>query len=191
MRVLDSIIIVRLVDNPSEDPIEVWTYEPGPLDIPQEDTFAELHRVATLNDTLEYPISNVISIKESSTNWGASGTFGEYVISVASGLTGGLGVVALVAATKSVFERVRNRAGSPPEQWELNVEQAEHILKEHIERSYGISRDNLTPIESAVSPNSGQYEFTFSAPDGMGYGGVVSPVGGMPGCTKVWRKHPQ
>ncbi|MEU0184180.1 hypothetical protein ABZ312_23760 [Streptomyces sp. NPDC006207] len=188
MRVSECLISVRVVDQLIHYPSEVWSYELGEVDATGDDIAEYLHSIATLDGHKEYPTSNVVSIQESRTNWGASGSFAEYAITLASDITGGAGAVAFAAAVRTAFERIKTRSRPDAPSAEITAEEAQEILRRHIVRNYDIDNESLQEISSASSPISGTFEFSFLAPDGTEYGGIVSPVDGLPGCTKVWRK---
>ncbi|MFK0253477.1 hypothetical protein [Streptomyces sp. NPDC090445] len=189
MHVQESRISVRLVEYPIYYPETAWTLEVGELEITSGEILAELGEVATLHGQLKYPASHELKSRESQTSWGASGSFGEYLLDLSVNAGGGLGAIAFSAAIKITFDRIRARATyTPPPRDPMTPDEARRLLASHISIHYGVSASQLIEKEHKHSPVEQIHEFSFTSPDGAEYGGIVGSPEDPLECTRVWRK---
>ncbi|MCZ1001470.1 hypothetical protein O1M63_30900 [Streptomyces mirabilis] len=145
----------------------------------------ELRSIAFLGGELEIPESHILSGREGQTNWGASGSFAEYLIDVSADVLSGAGAAGIGVLVHGVFSRIRARPDSPREP--LSIHDARELLKSHISLHYGIPCEGLIEKQSSSSLTDGVKEFGFVAPDGTEFGGSVGGEDPLR-CTKVWRK---
>jgi hypothetical protein len=169
-------------------PHEVWTLELDEVSLTGDDIMRELGRIPTCDDTLEYPHPNSARKAETSTNWGASGSFGEYVLDVSVNLMGGLGAVGVAALVQTIFSRIAKSSNLVLEP--LSRNEAGQLLKSHLALHYGVSVEELTEQQSAMALDEGVVSFRFVTSDGTLYGGSVGALGESRCCTRVWRERP-
>lgn len=177
---------MQLVQHPVYYPSEVWTLEAGELDGSVDEIIEDLRKITTLDGALAVPAMNTITAREGQTNWGASGSLGEYILQVSSNLGGGVGSVAAVAAIKAALQRIKQRSRDDSLIGELTADQARSLVKSHIYLHYRVLADDLTEKYSSISMEA--MEFSFTDPSGVEYGGATGAIMGVPRCTRVWRK---
>ncbi|WP_159031839.1 hypothetical protein [Streptomyces lydicus] len=187
MHAWESRIVARFTEHLIYYPKEVWTLELDDNSMGGDAILDELRTIAFLDGALEIPASHVLRSSESQTNWGASGSFAEYLIEVSVNLAGGAGAAGLGVVVKSVFDRIQKR--SSQERDPLTTEQARSLVKAHIALHYGIQTDSLVEKKSMHSLSDGVKEFTFASQDGVEFGGAIG--GSDPArCTRVWSSNP-
>ncbi|MGW0668335.1 hypothetical protein [Streptomyces sp. NPDC002746] len=186
MHVWESRVVVRLADHLIYYPNEAWTLELDHQSLSGDDILNELQRIPTLDGELGIPHSNSIRGSQSQTNWGASGSFGEYVIDISVNIAGGIGAAGFAALVQTVFGRIAKHSPSP--QQPLTPEEARNLLKSHLALHYGVPIEQLTETESTYSLDLSVTELSFLSTDGTEYGGSVGDAGETRRCTRVWRR---
>jgi hypothetical protein len=188
MYVEEARVSVEMVKHLIYYPTEAWTLHLGEIHVNTDDIAKELQSIATLHGQEEYPVANSVRIRQSQTDWGASGSFGEYMIELSNNLGGGIGSVAAIAAIKAAMQKIKSWSSDPSDPESLTTSQACNLLKSHITLHYDVNHEELTETFSSASPGSGIQEFSFVAPNGTEYGGTVGELDGLPRCTRVWSK---
>ncbi|MFJ2820714.1 hypothetical protein ACIO7M_06315 [Streptomyces toxytricini] len=170
-------------------PEAVWTLEVGELDMTGQEIVAELRNITTLHGAREFPAENSISARESSLDWGASSSFGEYILELSISAVGGVGAVALGSALRTAFEKIRSHGHAPTTpRGPVDADEARRLLYSHIALHYGLKETQLTEISHTHSPADGVHEFSFTTDDGFEYGGVIGSPNEPLECTRVWKK---
>lgn len=188
MRVGESRICVRDVQHPAYFPDVAWTLELGELDAAGEEIVQELRRITTGYGQLAIPVPHQVTSRESQTEWGASGSFGQYMLELSVNYGGGLGAVATVAAIKSALKSIRLRSSHPNEPEPLSSADARTLIRRHLSMHFEVPTDQLTESYCESSSNGQVHTFSFVAADGVEYGGTVGGPDEPDQCTKVWRK---
>ncbi|MFF7300277.1 hypothetical protein [Streptomyces sp. NPDC008265] len=165
-----------------------WTLEVGELDAAGEYIVQELKRVTTLDGKLAVPVSHQVTARESQTEWGASGSFGQYMLELSVNYLGGLGAVGTVEAIKVAFKAIRLRSTNSPERDLLSPEDARALIRRHISLHFEMPADQLTESYCESSSGGRMHTFSFVAADGVEYGGTIGGPDEPDQCTKVWRK---
>ncbi|WP_371593202.1 hypothetical protein [Streptomyces virginiae] len=165
-----------------------WTLEVGELDAAGEDVVRELKRITTLDGQLPIPVSHQVTARESQTEWGASGSFGQYMLELSVNYGGGLGAVATVEMIKVAFKAIRLRSSHPVEQEPLSADGARALIRRHLSLHFEVPVEQLTESYCESSTNGQIHTFSFTAADGVEYGGTVGGPDEPDQCTKVWRK---
>ncbi|GEJ99330.1 hypothetical protein [Streptomyces sp. 1-11] len=185
MRAQESRISVALVSDLCHYPHEVWDLGLDQLDMFTEEVLEELHTIAWAEGN-EYPNHSTMSAKTGQHNWGASGSFSEIIMEVSSNAGGGVGAVALTAAIKSVYEKLRSRAYGDVWRSLPSADQAVEIAKSALRRHYDVADARLTVIRSEMDAEAQRHYIEFSHEDGRKFGATVGAIKGMPSCTRVW-----
>lgn len=185
MRAQESRISVALVDDMFHYPHEVWDLALDHLDMFTEEVLDDLDAIPWAEGN-EYPNNSTVLAKTGKHSWGAAGSFSEIIMQVSSNAAGGVGAVAVTAAIKSVYEKLKSRAdgdvwGSMP-----STEQAVEIARSRIHQHYDVAVERLTVLHSSVDVESQRYELAFRHEDGRKFGATVGALSGMPSCTRVW-----
>ncbi|MFJ1815972.1 hypothetical protein [Streptomyces sp. NPDC088139] len=185
MKAQESRISVALVSDLCHYPHEVWDLGLDQLDMFTEEVFEELHTIAWAEGN-EYPNHSSMSAKTGQHNWGASGSFSEIIMEVGSSAGGGVGAVALTAAIKSAYEKLRSRAYGDAWRSMPSTDQAVEIAKSSLHRHYDVAVARLTVIRSDMDAEAQRYEIEFSHEDGRKFGATLGAIKGLPSCTRVW-----
>ncbi|MFD9518034.1 hypothetical protein [Streptomyces sp. NPDC059979] len=165
-----------------------WTLELGELDAVGEEIVQELKRITTLDGKLPFPVSHQVTARESQTEWGASGSFGQYMLELSVNYGGGLGAVGTVEVIKAAFKAIRLRSSHPAEQDPLSSDDARALIRRHLSLHFEVPAEQLTESYCESSSNGQVHTFSFVAADGVEYGGTVGGPDEPDQCTKVWRK---
>ncbi|MET9460523.1 hypothetical protein ABZY05_36480 [Streptomyces canus] len=180
----ESRITVQIVPHPTAYPEEVWEVDLEHVDMSTEEILEELSRIAWAEGG-KYPANFVLSGRHGHHSWGASGSFAEFVIQMSSGMGGGLGVLAVQAAIKGAFEKIRKRATR--DSWEnlASEEEARNLARMKIHAHYDIPLEDLALTGSQADASTATYAFSFT---GLGkkFGAQVTTLEGITCCTKVW-----
>ncbi|MEU2869144.1 hypothetical protein ABZ769_08050 [Streptomyces olivoreticuli] len=150
-----------------------------------EEVIEELDTIAWAEGN-RYPTHRTISAKTSKHSWGASGSFSEVIMQVSSNAGGGVAAVAVTAAIKHVYEKLRKRAHGDSWRSMPSTDQAVNLAKSRLHRHYNVARDKLTVIRSDVDIEAQRYDLEFSHEDGRKFGATVGAITKMPSCTRVW-----
>lgn len=185
MKPQESHISVALVEDLAFYPQEVWDLGLTQLDMLTEEIVAEFDAITWAGGS-EYPDHSAISAKLGRLEWGASGSFGEFALDVATGSAGGVGAVATVAAIKAMFEKLKGR--SQRESWDdvPTEDRAILLTKSRIHRHYGVAEDKLTVVRSDVDTLASRYDLEFLHEDGRKFGATVGAIAGIATCTRIW-----
>ncbi len=165
----------------------VFTMEMGDNSFGGEEILEELRNIAFLDGQLEFPEMHVVSGREGQTNWGASGSFGEYIIEISANILSTAGAAGVAFVTHKALSKIKSRNDLPVAR--LSLDEARNLLKTHITLHYQVPGEELTEVESTNSLTNGVFDFTFVTPDATEYGGQVGGEEPLQ-CTKVWRKSP-
>ncbi|MGW0833408.1 hypothetical protein [Streptomyces prunicolor] len=187
MYVQESRIIVRIAEHPTNYPTMVFTMEMGENSLGGDAILEELRNIAFLDGQLEFPEMHVVSGREGQTNWGASGSFGEYIIEISANILSTAGAAGVAFVTHKALSKIRGR--NEASSGRLSLDEARSLLKTHITLHYQVPGEELTEVESTTSLVDGVFDFTFVASDATEYGGQVGGEEPLQ-CTKVWRKSP-
>lgn len=185
MRAQESRVTVALVSDLSHYPYEVWDLALQHLDMFTEEVIDELGTIPWAEGE-KYPRHSTVAAQTGEHNWGASGSFSEIVMQVSTNAGGGVGAVALTAAIKSVYDRLKSRAHGDARRSVPSLEEAALIAKSSLYRHYDVAADGLTVVRSSIDIDAQRYELTFRHEDGRKFGAVVGALAGMPSCTRVW-----
>jgi hypothetical protein len=110
MRAQESRISVALGDHPAAYyPLEVWDLALDELDMFTEEVIDELS-VIPWAENADEPSFSTVSARTTQHNWGASGSSSEIILQVSTGAAGGIGATAIVAAIKTVYEKLKDRS---------------------------------------------------------------------------------
>lgn len=185
MRPQESYISVSLVEDLSFYPQEVWGICLCDLDLFTEEIVAELDKISWA-DGNEYPRSRTFSARYGVHEWGASGSFANIAMQLATDAAGGASAVAVVAAIGAVFRKLKSR--SQGEMWRTvpTTEEAIRLAKARIKEHYDIAVDNLEVIASEIDAEANRYDLTFAHSDGRKFGATVGAVSGLATCVRVW-----
>ncbi|MEU6677671.1 hypothetical protein [Streptomyces sp. NPDC046925] len=186
MHTWETRLVVRIAENPTHYPTAAFTMEMGENAFGGDEILEQLHKIASLDGKLEFPEMHQLSGRESQTNWGASGSFAEYVIEISANILSTAGAAGVGLLVHKAFSKIRARNDYHPEP--LTLEAAQNLLKAHISLHYDIPHEELTEKESTSSLTDGAFTIVFFSPDGAEYGGSVGGEDPLQ-CTKVWRKN--
>ncbi|MFF9274587.1 hypothetical protein [Streptomyces griseosporeus] len=185
MKATESHIVVALVEDLGHYPYEVWDLGLDHLDMFTEEVLEELHAIAWAEGN-RYPSHYTMGGRTGQHNWGASGSFSEIIMQVASNAGGGVGAVATTAAIKSVYEKLRSRAHGDAWRTMPSEERAVELAKSRLHQHYAVAVDKLTVIRSDMDVQAQRYDIELSHEDGRKFGATVGAIRGMPSCTRVW-----
>ncbi|MFD3379221.1 MULTISPECIES: hypothetical protein [unclassified Streptomyces] len=188
MEVLSARIAIRLAPGPHQPPHEAWTLSLIEIEVPVEGIKEDLTSLTTLNGTLDFPVSNSLSVQTRETNWGASGSFGEFILDLSTGALGGASGVGIATGIEYVVAKVKGRIQDVFPSQSIDRSQAAELVRTHIELHYTEPSGDLTEVASSTALDTGIHEFTFKSPSGREYGGTAGEISGAPTCTKVWYK---
>ncbi|MFD5103611.1 hypothetical protein [Streptomyces albidochromogenes] len=180
-------VIVHLTDHPSGDPETSWIIALDSLDLPVEDVMSELQTLTWLAGD-EYPAMSSLQSRQGVYNWGASNSFAEFVLSVASGGIGGLSAMAIDAAVRDLFTKLRERANGDDWGSVISEENASQVARSRIATQYGVPSDELTIQRAETDATIRTHEFLFRHTDGRTFGAVVGIVKDSPTCMRIWRE---
>lgn len=186
MRAQESRVSVALGDHPAVYyPLEVWDLSLDELDMFTEEIIDELG-VIPWAENADVPSFSTVSARTTQHNWGASGSSSEIILQVSTGAAGGIGATAIVAAIKTVYEKLKDRSrgdswGSVP-----SIEDAVRIATAHIHQHYDVAIDKLTVTRSSLDAEAGRHDLDFVHEDGRKFGATVGAIAEMPSCTRVW-----
>ncbi|MGW3312197.1 hypothetical protein ACWDG9_37080 [Streptomyces sp. NPDC001073] len=185
MRAQESRISVELVADLGHYPHEVWDLGLDQLGMFTEEVIEELDAIAWAEGK-DYPNHSTISARTGKHSWGASGSFSEIIMQVSSNAGGGIATVAVTAAIKTVYEKLKSRAYGDTWRSMPDADQAVQIAKSTLYRHYNVAGDRLTVIRLDVDVEAQRYDLEFSHEDGRKFGATVGAIKGMPSCTRVW-----
>ncbi|MGW7330568.1 hypothetical protein ACWGIU_18635 [Streptomyces sp. NPDC054840] len=188
MRVLDIRVVVRAVRLPAEPPESAWTLELGEVDLTADEILHELHKITTLDGKLKYPHPNRLRSTENQHDWGASASFGEYLLEFSSDYGAGVGAAATFAAIQHAFRRISARSTHAPSREPISIDEARQLLRDHLAVNFTTALDQLTEIEYSHDLESEMHKFTFALPSGERFGGTIGSGEGALRCTNVWRR---
>ncbi|WP_406187786.1 hypothetical protein [Streptomyces anulatus] len=188
MEVLSARIAVRLTSGLHRPPREAWTLSLIEIGVPVEGIKEDLATLTTLDGELDFPVSNSLSVQTSETNWGASGSFGEFILELSSDALGGAGGMGIGAGIGFLISKVKGRTQSAFPSQPLDRAQAAELVRTHIALHYTEVGEDLIEIASSLALDTGVHEFTFKSPSGREYGGTAGEISGAPTCTRVWYK---
>ncbi|GHF80239.1 hypothetical protein [Streptomyces griseosporeus] len=188
MQAQESRVTVQIVSHPTAYPEEVWEVNLEHISMSTEEILDELSKIAWAEGG-EYPAHFVLRGQHGHHSWGASGSFGEFVLQLSSGMGGGLGVVAVQAAIKSTFEKIRKRAAR--DSWEnlATEEEAQNVARMKINSHYDVALDDLTLVGSDVDAQAAKYAFNFRDAQGRSFGAEVMPLEGIVCCSRIWMRN--
>ncbi|MBK3569976.1 hypothetical protein [Streptomyces sp. MBT62] len=183
MRAQESRISVALVGHPIYYPYEVWDLGLDQLDMFTEEVIDELDVIAWADGDRN---NHTVSARTGKHSWGAAGSYSEIVMQVSSNVAGGVGAVAITAAIKVVYEKLKGRAQG--ESWNSipSSDQAIGLAQDRIHRHYDVDVEKLTVMRSSVDAVAQRYDLEFTHEDGRKFGATVGAIAGMPSCTRVW-----
>ncbi|MFJ3761113.1 hypothetical protein [Streptomyces sp. NPDC090080] len=185
MRAQESRVSVALTIDLSHYPYEVWDLALQHLDMFTEEIIDELGTIPWAEGKA-YPQHSTVSAKTGEHNWGASGSFSEIIMQVSMNAGGGVGAVALTAAIKSVYGKLKSRSHGDARRSVASLDEAARIARSSLYRYYDVAADRLTVVRSSVDVETQRYELEFRHMDGRRFGAVVGAVTGMPSSTRVW-----
>ncbi|MFF7394555.1 hypothetical protein ACFZAE_39850 [Streptomyces scabiei] len=180
-------VIVNLTDHPSGDPETSWIIALDSLAVSVEDVMSELERLTWLAGE-EYPAMSSLQSRQGAYNWGASSSFAEFVLSIASGGMGGLSAMAVDAAVRDVFRKLRERANGDDWGNVISEEEASQVAMSRIATQYGVPSEELTVQRAETYATTPAHEFLFRHADGRTFGAVVGIVKDSPTCMRIWRE---
>ncbi|MGW3262796.1 hypothetical protein [Streptomyces sp. NPDC001056] len=183
MRAQESRISVALVGHPIYYPYEVWDLGLDQLDMFTEEIIDELDAIAWADGERS---NHTVSARTGKHSWGAAGSYSEIVMQISSNVAGGVGAVAITAAIKTVYEKLKGR--SQGETWNFmpSAERALGLAQDRIHRNHDVDVEKLTVVQSSADAEAQRYEFEFTHEDGRKFGATVGAIAGMPSCTRVW-----
>ncbi|MCQ9179834.1 hypothetical protein KMT30_12525 [Streptomyces sp. IBSBF 2953] len=96
-----------------------------------------------------------------------------------------LGATAIVAAIKTVYEKLKDRSrgdswGSVP-----SIDDAVRIATARIHQHYDVAIDKLTFTRSSLDAEARRHDLVFIHEDGRKFGAPVGAIAEMPSCTRV------
>ncbi|MFE8960319.1 hypothetical protein [Streptomyces iakyrus] len=180
-------VIVNLTDHPSGDPETSWIIALDSLDLPVEDIMSELEKLTWLAGD-EYPAFSSLQSRQGVYNWGASNSFAEFILSVASGGMGGLSAIAIDAAVRDMFRKLRERANGDDWGDVISEENASQVARSRLATQYNVPSDELTTLRAETNTEQRTHEFLFRHSDGRKFGAVVGIVKDSPTCMRIWRE---
>ncbi|MCX4449341.1 hypothetical protein [Streptomyces sp. NBC_01789] len=185
MRPQETYIAVSLGDDLGYYPQEVWSLNLTHLDMYTEDVLDELAGI-TWAEGNDYPNYSAVSATTGERNWGASGSYSEILMQVSTGAAGGVGTLAITAAIKVVYEKLR--AHSQSEGWRdlPTAERAAEIARSRLHQHYEVASEKLTVVRSDVDLETQRYDLEFVHEDGRRFGATIGALTGLPWCTRVW-----
>ncbi|MFJ9567757.1 hypothetical protein ACIRQQ_48040 [Streptomyces fuscichromogenes] len=185
MRAQESRISVALVDSMFHYPHEVWDLGLDSLDMFTEEVIDELDAIRWAEEK-ERPLHGTVVARTGKHNWGAEGSFSEIIMQVSWNAIGGVGAVAVTAAIKTVYGKLKSRAHADVWHSMPSQDQAIEIARSRLHQHYDVAVDRLTVVHSAVDAEAQRQEFEFRHEDGRKFGATVGALAGMPSCTRVW-----
>ncbi|MEU1020673.1 hypothetical protein ABZ366_00880 [Streptomyces sp. NPDC005904] len=185
MRAQESRISVALGDDLGHYPEEIWDLQLDHLDMFTEQVIDELDAIAWAEGN-EYPSHSTVSARTGNHNWGASGSYSEIIMQVSTGTAGGVGTIAIAAAIKVAYEKLKSRSQGDTWRSMPTLEQAANLARSRIHQHYDVATEKLTVIRSDVDSEAQRYDLEFSHEDGRKFGATVGAFPGMPSCTRVW-----
>ncbi|MBW5481177.1 hypothetical protein [Streptomyces bambusae] len=186
MEVLSSRIAIRFAPGLHQLPREAWTLSLIEIEVPVEGIKEDLTALTTLDGKHDFPVSNSLSVRTRETNWGASGSFGEFILDLSNEALGGASGVGIVAGIGYLVAKVKGRIRDTFPSQPIDRAQAAELVRTHIELHYAEPSAVLTEVASSTALDTGIHEFTFKSPSGREYGGTAGEIAGAPTCTKVW-----
>ncbi|WP_327375416.1 hypothetical protein OG393_16545 [Streptomyces sp. NBC_01216] len=178
---------MKLTEHPTSEPDQVWVLSLDTFQMPADDVIKELEALTWLPGA-EYPVMSHISARQGVTNWGASSSFMEFVLEMSSSGLGGVATLAVSAAVKELYSKLRGR--SQGDHWGdvISEETAVAVAKQRIASQYGVEGDSLTLSRSETDAANRSFHFAFSHPDGRSFGAEVGILKDAPTCMRIWRQ---
>ncbi|MFK4118046.1 hypothetical protein [Streptomyces longwoodensis] len=186
MKPSTTTVIVNLTDHPSGDPETSWIIALESLDFPVDDVMSELEKLTWLAGD-EYPAMSSLRSRQGIHNWGASNSFAEFVLSIASGGIGGLSAMVIDTAVRDLFRRLCERANGDDWGDAISEESACQVARSRIATQYSVPSDELTVQRTETDTAQRTHEFLFRHADGRTFGAVVGLVKDAPTCMRIWR----
>jgi hypothetical protein len=187
MKPSTTTVIVNLTDHPNDDPETTWIITLDSLDFPVDDVMSELEKLTWLAGD-EYPAMSSLQSRQGVYNWGASNSFAEFVLSIASGGMGGLSAIAIDTAVRDLFRKLRERASGDDWGNTVSEENACRVARSRIATQYSVPPDELTTQRTETDTTQRTHEFLFRHADGRTFGAVVGIVKDAPTCMRIWRE---
>ncbi|MCI4039898.1 hypothetical protein [Streptomyces sp. TRM75563] len=177
---------MKITEHPASEPDEVWILSLDSFQMPADDVIKDLQALTWLPGA-EYPAMSHISYRQGIANWGSSSSFMEFILQVSSDGMAGVGTVAVSAAIKKLYSKLRER--SQGDHWGDLVpeETAIAVAKQRIASQYSLESESLTLTQSEADVANRSFRFTFSHPDGGSFGAEVGILKDAPTCMRIWR----
>jgi hypothetical protein len=180
-------VIVNLVDRPGGEPETSWIIALDSLAVPVEEVVRELEALTWLAGE-EYPAMSIMDSRQGVHNWGASASFAEFVLSIASGGLAGLSATAVDAAARDLFRKFRERADGDDWGNVITEEQAVQVAKSRLAMQYGVAPEELSVWKAETDSVTQAHTFHFRHPDGRTFGAIVGIIKDSPTCMRIWRE---